>query len=759
MKTVNPKFLLKPLWNLSYNVLVLNSEKVRLFNENDDKILNGRVFPLLAPLLNGQHTISDIYKKLANCQVSKAEIIYALEQCQALDLVLQGGGVSPNLLAFWHSLNLDWTIVENRLKNTQISLTALGTVDIEQMKEALLLLNIKTVDEGDFHVVLTDDYLSLELEKINNKALLSKTPWMLVKPVGNSIWIGPVFYPQETGCWKCLQQRLQMNRWLETRLESVEEDYELIQTALTSFSTMPSMVHMSFGLAATEIAKAVVLGNKNILNGTLITFNAINLEMKRHVLTQRPQCPACGTPHFREILPKPLVLKSCKKQVNSESGSRTVSPETTYARLEHHISPVTGIVPSLEPLSGKDESGLIYTYLAGPNLAMVHGEMSRQTNMRSRSGGKGTTDIQAKVSALCESIERYSAVYHGDEISISTSYSEIESDALHPNDIMLFSDQQYQERCRLNANHTSGFHWVPKILDKDCKIEWTQVWSLTNDNYKWVPSAYCYFGHPDLEKEFMGSDSNGNAAGNTLEEAILQGFLELVERDAAAIFWYNKIQRPGLDLASIDDPYIQALSLYYKSIGRNFWIIDITSDLGIPTFASLSQRIEGPTEDILIAFGAHLTPRIALLRSLLEMNQFLPSVATQDAEGNTQYFFPEQEAINWWKNAKLQENCYLTPHPNLPTKKLSDFINYSTNDLRTDVEKCVEIAHNHALEVFVLDQTRPDIGLNVAKVIIPGLRHFWMRFGAGRLYDVPVKLGWLEEPLKESDLNPIGIFF
>jgi ribosomal protein S12 methylthiotransferase accessory factor len=63
------------------------------------------------------------------------------------------------------------------------------------------------------------------------------------------------------------------------------------------------------------------------------------------------------------------------------------------------------------------------------------------------------------------------------------------------------------------------------------------------------------------------------------------------------------------------------------------------------------------------------------------------------------------------------------------------------------------------METLVLDQTRPDIGLNVVKVMVPGLRHFWKRFGNGRLYDIPVSLGWLPKPLTESQLNPIGIFF
>jgi ribosomal protein S12 methylthiotransferase accessory factor len=46
----------------------------------------------------------------------------------------------------------------------------------------------------------------------------------------------------------------------------------------------------------------------------------------------------------------------------------------------------------------------------------------------------------------------------------------------------------------------------------------------------------------------------------------------------------------------------------------------------------------------------------------------------------------------------------------------------------------------------------------VAKVFVPGLRHFWTRFAAGRLYDVPVKLGYLDVPLTEQQLNPVAMF-
>jgi ribosomal protein S12 methylthiotransferase accessory factor len=58
----------------------------------------------------------------------------------------------------------------------------------------------------------------------------------------------------------------------------------------------------------------------------------------------------------------------------------------------------------------------------------------------------------------------------------------------------------------------------------------------------------------------------------------------------------------------------------------------------------------------------------------------------------------------------------------------------------------------------VLDLTRAEVGLPVVKVVAPGLRHFWPRFAPGRLYDVPVELGWASRALAEDELNPVPLF-
>jgi ribosomal protein S12 methylthiotransferase accessory factor len=54
--------------------------------------------------------------------------------------------------------------------------------------------------------------------------------------------------------------------------------------------------------------------------------------------------------------------------------------------------------------------------------------------------------------------------------------------------------------------------------------------------------------------------------------------------------------------------------------------------------------------------------------------------------------------------------------------------------------------------------SHPEIDLSVVKVIMPGMRHLWRRLGPGRLYDVPVELGWLDNAYDEAQLNPWSVF-
>jgi ribosomal protein S12 methylthiotransferase accessory factor len=257
-----------------------------------------------------------------------------------------------------------------------------------------------------------------------------------------------------------------------------------------------------------------------------------------------------------------------------------------------------------------------------------------------------------------------------------------------------------------------------------------------------VPTAYCYNRYPaPPEARFTTMDSNGNAAGNCLEEAILQGFLELAERDAIAIWWYNRLRRPGVDLASFSEPYFQAVLEHHRAQGWNLWALDLTHDLGIPTFTVLG-RFPGNGR-YCVGFGAHLDARIALQRALTEFNQL---------------FDPRQKSTPPWTDADLPDSTFLHPDDTVPPRTPADFPVPPQEDILDDVRTCVARAARAGLETLVLDQTRPDVNLHVVKVIVPGLRHFWPRFGPGRLYEVPVKQGWRGSLMDEAQLNPFPLF-
>jgi thiazole/oxazole-forming peptide maturase SagD family component len=106
------------------------------------------------------------------------------------------------------------------------------------------------------------------------------------------------------------------------------------------------------------------------------------------------------------------------------------------------------------------------------------------------------------------------------------------------------------------------------------------------------------------------ADSNGCAAGNTIEEAIVQGFLDLVERDAYAIWWYNRLQRSEVDLGQFEDPYIRGLKSQLDEIGRRLWVLDVTSDLGIPSFVAVAHWTNEGKENIEFGSGPILIPEL-----------------------------------------------------------------------------------------------------------------------------------------------------
>lgn len=727
-----------------------------LLTETGVHLLVGPAVAQLATAFDGRRTLVDI---VAGGSIGNtAGALLAARKYARAGMLAEGPEPLPaGQTAFWEGMGRDAAAVAGRLAAATARIRTVGAATAGLLPELLARNGITVVDADlpgpvALTVVVADDYANPELQAINTEQLAHGRPWLLVKPAGYWPWYGPLLVPGETGCWECLRQRLDINRMVEQYLRQF---HGIADPQVLTRGELPSTRAVVEGLAVTAATAYLATGDHDTV-GRVLSFDVSGNEFGSHQLIRIPQCPACGDPKLLHRDPR-ITLEGKPIAFSTDGGFRSMPPDETYARLEKHVSRITGAISWLTPLP-TDDSGLSYSYVAGHNFAMSRNDINvLRKNLRGNSGGKGRSELQAKVSGMCEAIERYSGVWGADRPTVHCRADQLDGRAVLPNDLMLWAPEQYADREAINADPLNVLHRVPHRFDPQRSIDWTATWSMTEQEVVYVPAAYAWFGHPECAQNFQTySDGNGNAAGNTLEEAVLQGFLELVERDAVAIWWYNRLCRPGVDLDSLGEPYFAEVTDYYSTLGRDLWVLDISTDLPIPVFAAVSRR-RHEVEDIIVAFGAHLDPKLAALRAVTEANQFLPAVFPRDAAGNTCYVEEDPETLNWFRTQTVDGNPWLAPtgrvvgradHPIPPVGTMADCVEFA-----------VGAAAAAGLEVLVLDQSRPDLDLRVAKVMVPGMRHFWRRLGPGRLYDVPVRLGDRTEPTPYDRLNPLSVFF
>jgi oxazoline/thiazoline synthase len=224
-----------------------------------------------------------------------------------------------------------------------------------------------------------------------------------------------------------------------------------------------------------------------------------------------------------------------------------MAPAETLARFRRHVSQLTGVVSQLERI--KSEQVLDFTFLArhsfSPRPDVVD---ASRTRLIADSYGKGCTAEQGEASALMKAIERHCRIFRGDEARTRRRFVDFPAgEAILPDDILLFGDAQHERRAD-GASH-AGAAGSP-AFDPTAEIEWSPVWSLRDERFKYLPTGLLYFFHGAADGGQFNPGSSGCAAGNTLEEAVLHGFLELVEHDAHAIWWYDAPRSTSTGLAT-----------------------------------------------------------------------------------------------------------------------------------------------------------------------------------------------------------------
>jgi ribosomal protein S12 methylthiotransferase accessory factor len=720
----------------NFTAYVLPPDVVCLYSEDRKFFLHGELYCALAEAIGergkrASELVRELARKFPADKIDEA-IKRLIERRYVVPALQNSGGT---VAGYWASLGLPADVAEQNLGKCRVRVESIDVAGAKELAAALRGLGVHVVDRSpDLTITLVNDYLERQLAELNQTRVSQKTPWLLVQPSGIFPLVGPVFKPDETACWTCLFDRMIRNREIKGFLE---------RAPARPVAVSP-LVRKTFGqsaiqFAAVEIAKAIASGFRTDLRDHIASLDLLGASIAKHYVARRPQCPTCGSKKLQNPrrAPQPVEPGLGATLIMTSGGYRTVSSRTTVARFRKHVSPLTGVVKKLERIEA--DLPMNTNFFAQHNFsAPAHSVDQLRSGLSGGSFGKGSTAEQGEASALMEAIERYSGIFQGDEIRVTRRFTDFaEGEALLPNDVQLFSETQFQTR---HDPQQEDSHPVPDPLDPSAKVEWSPVWSLRDRRFKYLPTGLLYFFYRDFH-----TDSNGCAAGNTREEAIVQGFLELVERDAYAIWWYNRLRRAEVDLGQFDDSYVRDLQTQFADAGRKVWALDVTSDLGIPTYVAIMHWMQNGQENIEFGSGAHFDRRIALLRSLTELTQFLSIGMMDGASG-------EKPTLDGVTPLRLEQYPFLIPSDNpvvppAPGLKVHD-------NTRDQVNACVEIATKAGYDFMVLDQTRPDVEVPVVRVIVPGLRHFYRRYGPGRLYDVPVKLGLLDRPLPESELTP-----
>jgi ribosomal protein S12 methylthiotransferase accessory factor len=420
---------------------------------------------------------------------------------------------------------------------------------------------------------------------------------------------------------------------------------------------------------------------------------------------------------------EPILLRSQKK-LKGKVSSRIKSVEETLSTVLP-VSSNIGIT-RLADITDMDILGI-------PNFSAVLPGTEDYIWVYS---GKGSTRLEAKASALMESVERYCSLPSSNQKKmIQGSYKDVSkvSKTLHPSNVvepMLFE------------------------YDEEMIMDFLPGYDLINNEQILVPTPlglFRYSPKPPAVNPFAYHHTNGLASGNVLEEAICHSLCEVIERDATSLAELNASALPynalrtmtkylsdnGLEIDPIDStefvdddskfPDVDISNINFKpasNLVKKFndakiplIIKDITSPIGIPTFNASS--IEWISEDygyLAEGHGTHPDARIALLRAITEVSQTRAAniQGARDDLRKISYGNSNSDEKKTWQFMKSKNSI-----------QFSEIKSYVNDDILDDIKLILSRLNSNGLtKAIVVDLTNPQIMIPVVRTIVPGLETF-----------------------------------
>ncbi len=373
-----------------------------------------------------------------------------------------------------------------------------------------------------------------------------------------------------------------------------------------------------------------------------------------------------------------------------EGTHRVIAPQKTIEINEDKLK-IAGIT-RIADITDLDRIGLpIYTAI----------RPTAEEGAVSVYGGKGITKDHARASAMMEGFERYSAERQDDDEAIIATLGEIRDfgNYINPESLNLPKDFKKEKL-------------------KSMKLEWSPVKDLVSSESYYIPTNAIY--HPythggDCESLFK-SNTNGLASGNILEEAILHGIFEVIERDAWSIFELTHKNYSQIDSNSIESSTITNTLDRFESKGIMIKLMDLTADISVPTIAaSADDTVTKDAGLLTLGMGTHLDPKVAILRALTEVAQSRATQINGAREDTVRADFAREAGYERMK--RINKYYFRDEAEKID---ISDIENKSTTSIARDLEIVKnELTSNDIDKILYYDLTRPELDVNVVRIIIP----------------------------------------
>ncbi|MFD7898729.1 TOMM precursor leader peptide-binding protein [Streptomyces sp. NPDC059743] len=452
------------------------------------------------------------------------------------------------------------------------------------------------------------------------------------------------------------------------------------------------------------------------------------LEVRTYPLLADPLCPHCG--------PRGADSRD-EARLGLVSRPKPAPDVYRLRRASSYPMPVTALA---NPVSGVLGAGT-WINVTSPTTAPVAGSVFMR-------GYAGLTDVTwsgqangfdaSRDLAFLEGLERYAGTHRRTGTTLLTAaYSALGGDglpALDPAECGFYSPETYRDDPMVSP------------FDPDRPIPWVWGYSLRDERPLLVPARLVHYSAGLASDNFVFECSNGCAIGGCLEEAVLGGLLELIERDAFLVAWYGNTPLTEIDLDSVGDPTVRTMIDRAALQGYDVHAFDNRIDLAVPVVTGLAVRRDGGPGTFSFGAGASLDPAAALEGALSEVLTYIPHLPRQVEERRSEL---DAMAEDFGKVLHLKDHAQLYGLPRM-AEHVRSYLEPSavratadvyrtweerdrprTGDLRDDVIHCRDELVRAGHDVIVVDQTTPEqhrIGLRTVATIVPGL--------------LPIDFGW-----------------